>query len=362
MAPRPRSTSVLEANLAPSLLAWFDRARRPLPWRRSRDPYRIWVAEVLLQQTRVQQAIPYYRRFVGRFPTVRSLARAREEEVLKLWEGAGYYARARHLHAAARILLREHGGRLPASVTELERLPGVGEYISRAVASLAFSQPVVALEANGRRVAARWWADRGSVGTRATQRRITQRLEAILPRDAPGPFNEAIMELGETLCLPLRPRCPECPVRRSCRAFLTLPDPGSLPTRGRRPRRPHVRAAVVVLRSRQHYLVQRRPSSGLLGGLYEFPGGKIEAGETPEGAARRELLEETRIRAPPLRFAGVVEHAYSHFTVELHVFRGQLRGRRPPLPRRSQRWVTREKLGRLPLPRATEKAIELAVP
>lgn len=319
------------------------------------------MAEVLLQQTRVQQASPYFERFVHRFPNVRSLARAREETVLKIWQGAGYYARARHLHAAARLLRDEHGGRLPSSVEELEKLPGFGKYISRAVASLAFDAPVVALEANGRRVAARWWADRADVRTPATQRRLSRRLERLLPVGRSAAFNEALMELGETICLPARPRCSVCPVRAYCRAFATLPDPGSIPRRRGRVRRPHVRAAVVVVEAGGRYLVQRRPSSGLLGGLYEFPGGKIEAGETPIRAARRELREETGLRIGPLSPAGVVHHAYSHFTVELHIFRGRLTGPLPRLPSRRQRWAGLGELRHLPLPKATEKVVTLVL-
>ncbi len=230
MALRSRLAPSPGPALARSLLGWFARTQRPLPWRRSRDPYRIWVAEVLLQQTRVSQVIPYYERFIRRFPTVRALARAREESVLRLWQGAGYYARARHLHAAARMLVRDHhDGRLPSSLDRLGELPGFGRYIARAVASLAFDVPVVALEANGRRVAARWWADRGNLGTVATQRRLERRLASILPSEHPGSFNEAIMELGETVCLPRTPRCTICPVRPHCRAYATLSDPGAIP-------------------------------------------------------------------------------------------------------------------------------------
>ncbi|HEY6238833.1 MAG TPA: A/G-specific adenine glycosylase, partial [Thermoplasmata archaeon] len=195
-----------------ALLRWFDRHRRPLPWRRDRDPYRIWVAEVLLQQTRVAQAQPYFDRFIARFPTVGSLARAPLTDVLKVWEGAGYYARARHLHAAARWVVRDGGGRLPQEVAALEELPGVGPYIARAIASLAFDVDVVALEANGLRVAARWTLERGDLRRSAVRRRLEAALSDRRSRRRPGAFNEALMELGETVCLPVAPRCGACPV------------------------------------------------------------------------------------------------------------------------------------------------------
>ncbi len=343
--------------LARALLRWFDREERPLPWRRDRSPYRVWVAEVLLQQTRVAQAIPYYERFVREFPTVRALAAAPRDRVLKAWQGAGYYARARHLHAAARLVVRRYAGRIPGSVEELERLPGVGPYIARAIASLAFDVPEVALEANGLRVAARWTRESRRPDGPAARRRLEGALRAHLPLGSAGRFNEALMELGETVCLPSAPDCARCPVTRWCRAFRELDDPGSIPPPRRRPARPHHRAAVVVLHRRGRWLVQRRPLEELLGGLWEFPGGRIERGETPEAAARRELAEETGLRAGPLTPRGVVRHAYSHFTVELHVFEGPVAGsaRRPLGPYR--RWVRPDEIETLPLPKATEKIV-----
>ncbi len=204
MGPGPAS-SVSERpspRLATALLTWFRAHRRPLPWRGPKDPYRIWVAEVLLQQTRVARAVPYFERFLRRFPTVRALAEASPSVVLKAWEGAGYYARARNLHAAARLLVRTNHGRVPRTVEALERMPGVGRYTARAVASLAFGVPVVALEANGLRVAARWTREEGDPREARVRERLESALAAALPRAAAGTFNEAVMELGETVCLP----------------------------------------------------------------------------------------------------------------------------------------------------------------
>ncbi len=354
---RASDPRTLPASLTPVLLTWFRTHRRALPWRRNRDPYRIWVAEVLLQQTRVAQAAPYFDRFVRAFPTVTALAQASEAEVLKIVEGAGYYARARHLREAAIELTTQYGGSLPSTVAELQTLPGVGEYIARAIASLAFDVPTVALEANGVRVATRWTRDEGDPRSSTVRRRLERAIAAVLPRSAPGAFNEAMMELGETVCRPRAPLCRVCPVSFACRAYRELPDPSVLPHRRARSPRPHVRAAVIVLDGGGRWLVQRRPSSGLLGGLFEFPGGKIEPGETPREAAQRELVEETGIVAPPLSARGVVRHAYSHFTVELHVFSGSL----PRPPRRrlrsDRRWVTPAGLARLPVPKATEKVV-----
>jgi A/G-specific adenine glycosylase len=341
------------------LLRWFRSVRRDLPWRADRDPYRIWVAEVLLQQTRVAQAAPYFRRFVTRFPSVHALARARLGSVLKVWEGAGYYARARHLHAAARTIVREHGGELPGTAAELARLPGFGPYISAAVASLAFGERVPALEANGIRVLARWHLEEGDPRSPAVRRRLTERLAAELPGADPGAFNEALMELGETICLPRAPRCPACPVAAGCAARQRLPDPGAIPRRSAPRKKPLVHAAVVALRRDGRWLVQRRPPGGLLGGLWEFPGGKVERLESPREAAMREVAEETGLQLRQVRARGRLRHAYSHFAVELHLFEADV----PPgaavrLPARTpHRWATRAEFARLPRPRATIRAL-----
>ncbi len=313
---------------------------------------------MLLQQTRVAQAAPYYERLVARFPNVRSLARARVGSVLKAWQGAGYYARARRLHAAARELLRSRAGGMPRSVEELEALPGVGPYVARAIAALAFDAPVVALEANGLRVAARWTREEGDLRQARVRERLARALGSALPRHRPGAFNEAVMELGETVCRPQHPDCERCPVAGYCRAFRETADPGALPRRPPRRRRPHVRAAVVVLSSGSRWLVQRRSPDALLGGLWEFPGGKIRRGERPEQAARRELREETGLAAGALAPVGVVRHAYSHFSVELHVFAGAVRGPHRLRPG-DRRWATPAGLARLPVPKATEKIVRL---
>ena len=320
-------------------------------------PYRVWLAEVLLQQTRVAQARPYFERFVRRFPDVHALAAADVEEVLKLWEGAGYYARARNLHAAARVVVETYGGQFPDSPVELRRLPGVGPYIADAVASLAFGHPVLALEANGLRVGARWMAETRDLRRPDVRRRIGRSLTALLPTRQSGRFNEALMELGETVCLPRAPQCHACPTAAYCRAARELADPSSIPARRRRREKPEVEAAIVAVRRNGRWLVQRRRPHGLLGGLWEFPGGQIEAGEAPIEAARRELREETGLRAPLLVGAGLVRHEYSHFRVRLHLFYApSVKGRASTGPGR--RWVGDAEFDALPRPRATIRAME----
>lgn len=311
----------------------------------------------MLQQTRIAQAVPYFERFVRRFPTVARLAAASEEDVLKAWEGAGYYARARNLHRAAQIIVHDRSGRIPGTVDELSELPGIGPYMAAAIASQAFGAPVVALDANGLRVVARWTVERGDPRSPPVRRRLSESVRGAVPAGESGDFNEALMELGETICQPRRPRCGECPVAHLCLAVRTVPDPGTIPRRAGHAPKPTIEAAVIGVQRRGRWLVQKRRSAGLLGGLWELPGGKLLAGERPELAAERELREETGLRAGPLVSAGVIRHEYSHFRVRLHLFSapsatGRLR------PYRGRRWVTDAEFERLPRPTATRRAME----
>lgn len=342
-------------NVGDRLTAWFESQARDLPWRRTGDPYAIWVAEVLLQQTRVEQALPYFERFLSAFPSVGSLARAPEDRVLKVWEGAGYYARARRLREAAQVLVARWEGRLPRSVHELEALPGFGPYTARSVASIAFGLPVVALDANGLRVLSRLFLIRGE-GRRRWEK--AQALgEAALSSNAPRSFNEGLMELGQRFCHARSPECAPCPLRDLCRARRELTDPGSFPPPRARPPRPTVEAAVGILLRDGRVLVGRRPVGGLLGGLWEFPGGKLEPRESARAAVVREFLEETGLVARVHRRLGTVEHDYSHFHAKLHVFLLSGNGEPRSPDGRRLRWVRPAELSRLALPGATRKML-----
>lgn len=316
----------------------------------------------MLQQTRVAQAVPYFERFLRRFPSLRVLAAASEEQVLKVWEGAGYYARARNLHRAARQLVREQGGRIPRRSAELRKLPGVGPYIAAAVASLAYGEPILALDSNGRRVLARWTLERSDPSSARFSRRLERWAVRHVPPERLGEFNEALMELGETLCRPTGPQCAVCPAASACRARQELPDPGAIPSRRRRGPKPLVLGAVTAIEREGRWLVLRRPSAGLLGGLWEFPGGKLEPGESPEAAGRRELREETGLTVDVLDHVATVRHEYSHFRVALHLFRSRSPRGRLRVRGRRHRWVGMRELRRLPLPRATLKMIPFLRP
>ena len=335
------------------LLAWYRAAHRDLPWRRTGDIYAVWVSEVMLQQTRVETVIPYFERFLARFPTVASLAAAPLQDVLKLWEGLGYYGRARNFHRAAQRVVAEHGGRVPAEYAPFRALPGVGDYIAAAVLSIAAGRPLPVVDGNVLRVWARFRGIAEEVRAAGVVRRIREELQAAIPADAPGDFNQALMELGATVCTPVSPRCPACPMAAECAAFREGRT-AELPVRSARPAVPHHRIAVGVIRRRDgRLLIQQRPPEGLLGGLWEFPGGKVEPGETPAEAVRRECREEAGLDVTVEAELAEVRHAYSHFSVTLHVFACRASGR--ARGGRTRRWVRSAELDDYPFPAANKK-------
>ncbi len=330
-----------------ALLRWFARAARPLPWRTRRTPYRVTVAEFVLQQTRVETAAPYFRRFVRRFPSWRALARAPRSEVLKAWEGLGYYARARRLHELARRLVRDHRGRLPADPERLRDFPGMGPYVAAAVASLAFGAPVPAVDGNVRRVVSRLLA------RDVTDDEGREILAGWMAGRPAGRFNEAMMELGALVCRRRKPACGVCPLRRGCRAF-AAGDPVAWPSPRRRRRPPRILVgAAVTIDGRGRVLVARRRDGDMLGGLWEFPGGKVEPGESVTRCIRRELMEELGLEVEVGPEAARVRHDYSHFGIDLRAhWCRPLRGVPRPIGCAAVRWIRPADRGRLAFSRA----------
>jgi A/G-specific adenine glycosylase len=341
-----------------ALLAWYGRNARDLPWRRTRDPYRLWVSEVMLQQTRVETVLPYYEAFVLRFPDLATLAAAPIEAVLKAWEGLGYYRRARAMHAASLICVDRYGG-LPPSFESFRSLPGVGDYTAAAVWAIARGEPHLPLDGNVRRVLARL-GDLDTVRDR-DYREAGEPLLRGLTGARVRAMAQALMELGALICRPRNPLCPTCPVHGVCRARRA----GTVAVRPRaraRPRGPHHQVAIAYLRDRAgRVLLVHRPNEGFLGGLWELPGGKVEPGEEAAAALRRELREEARIdRLRTLQPVGAVEHAYTHFRVTLQLFEAETsqRGRLGDGPAEI-RWVDPERLGDYAVPRGTRKALAM---
>ncbi len=335
-------------NFQVKLLNWFEKNKRALPWRGETDPYRIWVSEVMLQQTQVATVEPYYRRFLQTFPTVQALAAAPLDAVLKAWEGLGYYARARNLHRAAREIVANHGGELPRTFRQLKKLPGFGDYTAGAVASLAFGEPVPAVDGNVKRVLSRIFAIQTDI-TRGDGRRQITAIATELAQSAPrsGDWTEALMELGAVVCTPARPRCTDCPVRDDCAARrLGLAE--TLPVKPARAKIPHFDvAAGIIFRTpaRREFLIARRPLDGMLGGLWEFPGGKLEPGETLPDCLRREIREELAMEISVREPVTVVKHAFTHFKITLHAFAAEWTGGEPQkIGVADWAWVTPEDL------------------
>lgn len=341
------------------LLAWFAQHARDLPWRHDRTPYRVWVAEVMLRQTQVEKVRDYYTRFIVRFPTVTALAEAPLEDVLKQWEGLGYYSRARALHRAAQEVVARYGGDLPADIDALRRLPGIGAYTAGAIASIAFGIPTPAVDGNVRRVMARMlaWAEPDTAGLEAAVRAWLPAGAPGTP-DTPGAFTEALMELGATLCRPKSPQCVLCPWRDLCAACaLGQPEAFPLP----KPRRPiphYDVVAAVTRRDDGRVLVARRRHEDMLGGLWEFPGGKCEDGESLPEALRREMQEEMDIEVAVGEELIVVKHAYTHFRITLHAFACHLVESSPPpqcIECDDFCWASLEEIAALPMSVADRK-------
>lgn len=337
------------------LLEWFRTREREVPGRNESDPYRVWVAEVMAQQTRISTVIPYYEAFLQRFPDMDTLAEASLDDVLKAWEGLGYYGRARNLHRAAGEVRARYGGRLPEDATVLRSLPGIGAYTAGAIASIAFGRPEPAIDGNVRRVLSRLYDL--ETPTPARLDRLTRDLIAETG-GAAGTLNQALMDLGSSVCMPRRPRCGECPVARQCLAHRS----GTValrPAPRQRPPLPHHDIAAALVWRGPRLLIARRPEEGLLGGLWEFPGGKVESGETPSEAARREVQEELGIDIEILAQAGATRHAYSHFQITLHLFHARwVEGGLPSSETGSPLWVLPEDLGRYAFPAANQAVIQ----
>jgi A/G-specific adenine glycosylase len=308
-----------QGRIATNLLEWFRQHKRNLPWRGA-SPYAVWVSEIMLQQTQVATVIPYFTRFLERFPTVETLASAPIEEALKYWAGLGYYARARNLHRAAQIVVEQHGGRLPDTPEEIETLPGIGRYTSGAILSIAYDVPRPIVDANVIRVLSRVFGLRGDPKSTANQAVLWSLAEQLVPTESPGDFNQAMMELGALVCDPSDPRCEHCPLLIDCVAG-NSPDPSALPEI------PPGRATVavthcsaIVQNEQGEVLIVQRPLHGLWGGLWEFPRVVAHSGETPQEAAQRAALEIVGLDVLIGDRVGKIKHGVTHHRITLHGF------------------------------------------
>jgi len=344
--------------LAPAILAWWDAGHDSFPWRETADPYAIWVSEVMLQQTQVNTVAPYFERWMARFPTLESLAAAPLDAVLKQWEGLGYYRRAHNLHRAAQELVERHGGRLPAEPEALQALPGIGRYTAGAIASIAFGRPAAVLDGNVIRVLARLTNLAQDVTRAQTKQQLWALAESLTPAERPGDHNQALMELGRKVCKPVQPGCVQCPLSGLCQSR-TLGTQLERPVRPPRKRTPHYQVTAGVIWREGRVLIAQRPLDHMLGGLWEFPGGKQQAGESLVDCLQREIREELNFEIEVGDPLVTVEHAYSHFRITLHAFQcTHAAGQPQAIEVANFAWVTLDQLDSYAFPVTDQKIIK----
>ena len=346
----------MNSHFSRLLLDWYAQNARQLPWRGRSDPYTIWVSEIMLQQTRVETVIPYFERWIIQFPSIQALADADLHDVLRTWEGLGYYGRARNLHRAAQILVKEHNGLLPQDVPSLMQLPGIGRYTAGAIASIAFGLDEPVLDGNVRRVMARAYIVNEPMRSVEGEHKLWRYAAENLPSGQSGAYNQALMDLGATICTPKLPECTRCPLRDVCQAFaLGLQE--KLPVISPKATIPHYTVTAAVIRRTGLVLITQRPLEGLLGGLWEFPGGKLKPGEQLSTCLQREICEELGVNIVVGHPMGVYQHAFTHFRITLHAFACELHDNAEPRPLQAKdlRWVEPSQLGEYPMGKIDRK-------
>lgn len=339
------------------LISWYVKNKRQLPWRKTGNPYAIWVSEVMLQQTQVKTVIPYYKKFLAAYPNLNSFADADLQTVLKHWEGLGYYARARNFHRAALKVVEHHKGEIPRDYNALRKLPGIGDYIASAILSIAFGKPYAVVDGNVKRVLARLSAIDEPVNKSSSHDVFKTHANTLLDTQNSGMFNQAMMELGALICTPKNPGCDICPVKKFCSSFNTGTT-DQYPKRIKSPPVPTHHIAVGVVFKNNHVLITQRKPDGLLGSLWEFPGGKVKKNESSEKACIREIKEEVNLVVEVDSFVKQVKHAYTHFKIIMDVYTcrfvsGRIRLKGPV----DHKWVKLHNLARFPFPKANLKFI-----
>lgn len=332
------------------LLQWFRKNKRSLPWRRVRDPYAIWISEIMLQQTQVKTVLPYYQRWMRRFPNVRGLVKAPLSEVLKHWEGLGYYRRARNLHQTAQIVWEKRGGKFPDSSDELQKLPGIGRYTAGAIASIAFNKPEPILDGNVKRVLARVLALREPMDKTSGDKKLWETSRRLVRGTSePGDLNQALMELGALVCLPENPKCFICPLKKVCKAH-RIHKENEFPVKAERQKTERLKTVAAVLWKKGKVLLQRQPLHARWGGLWLFPQWTLRNGKGEEEFVRKRAREELGVRIQKLKPRMEIKHGFTKYRVRLRVYEGEAFSGRKNL-----QWIAPQKIARLPLPRPHQK-------
>lgn len=351
-------SSSVQRKIVKPLLAWYYANKREMPWRDSNNPYYIWISEIMLQQTQVETVKPYFERFIKNFPTVKALASADEQSVLKQWEGLGYYTRARNLHKAAKIIVTEHKGKIPDSFESLLGLPGLGMYSAAAISSIAFGEKVSAIDGNVLRVFSRLTELSDDISKQKTKEFVFGELNKVILEENAGDFNQAMMELGAVICKAKNPACDICPVRSYCSAYLSN-NTALFPVKKKPAVRPHKEIAVGIVFKGGKILIAKRHENQMLGGLWEFPGGKVEQGETHEECVVREFKEEVNLQIEVVKPLCKVDHAFTHFTITITAYIcNYVSGNAKAISGSKIKWVYPESLTEFPFPKANKVIIE----
>ena len=343
-------------TLRKKILSWYSKNKRSLPWRQNKNPYRIWISEIMLQQTQVVTVIPYYKRWMKSFPTISSLAKAPLDKVLKHWEGLGYYSRARNIHKTAKEIVSNHKGKFPKEFDEILKLPGIGRYSAGAITSIAFDAPNPVLDGNVIRVITRLFAVKENVSDQKVINKLWKKSEELLSPRNPGDFNQAMMEIGALICTPTSPLCTKCPLKRNCKAHLKGKEE-SFPVKTKI-QYEKMDVAIGIIRRKGKILIQKRPLKSRMGGLWEFPGGKLEKDEKPETGLVRELREELDVQIKVGKKYQTIRHAYTRFRVTLHPFECTIKKGNPkPISSSELNWISPSKLIDYAFPSANKKLI-----
>ena len=358
----------MKSFIQTQLLKWFKENQRDLPWRHNYDPYQVWISEIMLQQTQVTTVLPYFKRWMEKLPTIRDVTKAKEDTILKLWEGLGYYSRARNLQKAAKVIIENHGGKFPSNYDEIRALPGIGPYTAGAISSIAFNEETPIVDGNIIRLISRLLDYREN--TRTNVKPFWEWAEKLIPKGEARNFNQAMMEFGALVCVPKNPKCGECPLRAECAAYKN-DTVEQVPNRGPKQEKVAIRVALAVIQKscdskkskapdlENKIFIQKRQHGGLMGGLWEFPGGKLKSGENPRKGLNREIQEELGITLKNVQPLTRIKHAYTKYIVDLHCFSADYdSGDLNPTAASDHKWVSLDELEKHPFPAANVKLIK----
>ncbi len=342
-------------SIIKKLLDWYDSNHRKLPFRLTNDPYKIWISEIMLQQTQINTVIPYYNNWVKKYPTLNHVAKAKFSELLKRWEGLGYYARCNNFHKSSKIVLHLYKGVIPQDYKQFIALPGVGEYTAAAVLSIAFDQKIPAIDGNVKRIMSRYLGIKNT--TPKNYKWIKNKLKSWIPSQRPGDFNQAMMDLGSIICRPKKPNCNKCPIKKNCVGYLNN-NPEKYPIKLVKKKTPNFTVVVGLIWRKDKFYIQKRDINSMLGGLWEFPGGKISNDESLITALEKKVKNECGSEIKVNEKIGVIKHKYSHFSITMHGFNCKEKSKIAPFEK-EHRWINSKQIDQFAFPKANHKLFSI---